>query len=57
MILGTQREEGTQAMPLIEGILLYLQLTSETAEKGAKMLEHAFQRKEIERMLCCRRRN
>ena len=37
----------------IEGILLYLQLTSETAEKGGeKMLDHAFRRRrEIERML------
>ena len=37
----------------IEGALLYLQLTSETAEKGGeKMLDHAFQwRREIERML------
>ena len=37
----------------IEGILLYLQLTSETAEKGdEKMLDHAFRRRrEIERML------
>lgn len=48
---------GNTGNALIEGILLYLQLTSETAEKGAKILEHAFQRKEIERMLCCRRRN
>lgn len=38
---------------LIEGALLYLQLTSETAEKGGeKMLDHAFRRRrEIERML------
>lgn len=37
----------------IEGALLYLQLTSETAEKGGeKMLDHAFRRRrEIERML------
>ena len=37
----------------IEGVLLYLQLTSETAEKGGeKVLDHAFQRRrEIERML------
>ena len=37
----------------MEGALLYLQLTSETAEKGGeKMLDHAFQRRrEIERML------
>ncbi|EOS45762.1 hypothetical protein C810_02432 [Lachnospiraceae bacterium A2] len=37
----------------IEGALLYLQLTSETAEKGGeKVLDHAFQRRrEIERML------
>ena len=37
----------------IEGALLYLQLTSQTAEKGGeKMLDHAFQRRrEIERML------
>ena len=37
----------------IEGILLYLQLTSETAERGGeKMLDHAFRRRrEIERML------
>ena len=37
----------------IEGALLYLQLTSETVEKGGeKVLDHAFQRRrEIERML------
>ena len=37
----------------IEGVLLYLQLTSETAERGGeKMLDHAFRRRrEIERML------
>ena len=37
----------------IEGALLYLQLTSGTAEKGGeKVLDHAFQRRrEIERML------
>ena len=37
----------------MEGALLYLQLTSETAEKGGeKVLDHAFQRRrEIERML------
>ncbi len=37
----------------IEGILLYLQLTSEPAERGGeKMLDHAFRRRrEIERML------